>query len=179
MKLRVISGSLGGRQFDSPAGNKTHPMSEKIRGALFNMLGDVANLSFLDAFAGSGAISIEAISRGASHSVAIDADKSAYSSVVKNTQELGISSSIKATRANVSSWSDNNPDEKFDIVVCDPPYDQIKPDLIQKLSRHVTECGLMVLSLPPKNKFNPGDSFTRIAAKNYGDAELVIYRETG
>lgn len=65
MKLRVISGSLGGRLINSPPGNKTHPMSEKMRGAIFNILGNIEGLDVLDAYSGSGAIALEAISRKA------------------------------------------------------------------------------------------------------------------
>ena len=60
--MRVISGKFGGQLFDAPKGHRTHPMSEKVRGALFSVLGDISGLTVLDAFAGSGALSIEAIS---------------------------------------------------------------------------------------------------------------------
>ena len=70
--MRIISGVLGGRVFKAPNGNKTHPMSEKIRGAMFNSLGDISGLTVLDAFSGSGAVAIEAFSRGAEHVVAVD-----------------------------------------------------------------------------------------------------------
>lgn len=61
--MRIISGIYGGRTIQSPSGHKTHPMSEKMRGAIFNALGDIKGLSFLDAYGGSGAVALEAISR--------------------------------------------------------------------------------------------------------------------
>jgi len=70
--VRIIAGYLSGRQFNSPRSNRTHPMSDKARGGLFNSLGDISGLSLLDAFAGSGALSFEAISRGTASSVAVD-----------------------------------------------------------------------------------------------------------
>ena len=70
--MRVIAGRLGGRNFDSPKTQRTHPMSDKVRGALFNALGDLGGLTVLDAFAGSGACSLEAASRGATEVLAID-----------------------------------------------------------------------------------------------------------
>ena len=62
--MRIIAGSLGGRVFKAPSGHRTHPMSEKIRGAIFNALGDISDLTVLDAFTGSGALCFEAVSRG-------------------------------------------------------------------------------------------------------------------
>ena len=69
--MRVIAGRLGGRLFDSPHTRRTHPMSDKARGALFNMLGDIEGMHVLDPFAGTGALSFEAISRGAASALAI------------------------------------------------------------------------------------------------------------
>ena len=103
--MRIISGTLGGRHFDAPNGNKTHPMSDKARGGLFNALGDIKGLTVLDAFAGSGALSFEAISRGAKNAIAIDIDRSAITSVVKSAKELGVEDKIKTVRANASGWS--------------------------------------------------------------------------
>ena len=174
--MRVIAGSLGGRRIKSPSGHKTHPMSDKIRGAIFNMLGDVSGLSLLDAFAGSGAVGIEAISRGAQHVTAVDSDKNAHQAIVENINELKISNSVKAIKANVSSWSDNNPDKLYDILICDPPYNKIQPKLLNSLGRHVKSGSLAVYSLPPNSNFQPDLEFTEIAAKDYGDAAIVIYR---
>ena len=84
--MRVVSGSLGGRLFDSPRTHRTHPMSEKARGALFNTLGDIHGLRILDAYAGSGAITIEAESRGAQHVTAIDIDVEAIRTIASNVQ---------------------------------------------------------------------------------------------
>src|SRR3990167_3906944 len=147
--MRIIAGALKGRQFNEPHRHKTHPMSEKVRGALFNALGDIEGLTFLDAFAGSGALGFEAISRGAKSVVAVEIDKSAHSQVLQNIRTLQIENGVKVIRANVGGWSIHNMEKKFDIVLLDPPYDQIKTELLQKLiNRHVKEGGLAVLSYP-------------------------------
>ncbi len=70
--MRVIAGWLGGQNFDSPKSNRVHPMSDKMRGAIFGVLGDIKGLTVLDAFSGSGALAIESISRGAKSAIAID-----------------------------------------------------------------------------------------------------------
>lgn len=174
--MRIISGNLGGRSFQSPKGHRTHPMSERARGALFNMLGDIQGLTVLDAFAGSGALSLEAISRGASHATAIDIDKNAAAVIDSNAQSLGIDNQIKVIRANASGWSDNNPEETFDIVLLDPPHDKLQLPTIQKLARHTRPGGLLVLSWPGKKTAPAIKGLDHIATKDYGDMQLITYR---
>lgn len=175
--MRVISGSLKGRQFKPPNGHRTHPMSEKARGALFNTLGDIEDLTILDAFAGSGALCFEAISRGAKSAVAIDHDKNAIRALRDNVQELELSDKVKAIDANSSSWSDNNEEALFDIVFLAPPYDNLQENLLNKLTRHVTKEGLLVLDWPGNIDAPLFTGFEEVANKNYGDAALVYYRK--
>src|SRR3982751_643389 len=113
--MRIIAGTLKGRIFQEPHGHRTHPMSDKVRGALFNALGDIEGLTVLDAFAGSGALSFEAVSRGAKDTIAIDHDRHAIRALKENVTSLGLDGSVKAINANSSSWSGNNPDTRFDI----------------------------------------------------------------
>lgn len=176
--MRVIAGTLRGRNLHEPHGHKTHPMSEKVRGALFNALGDIEGLTFLDAFAGTGALAIEAISRGAASVVAIDKDRSAHDVLDKNIVELKLKDKIHPVRANASGWSIHNMEKRFDIVLLDPPYDQIKLSQLQLLiNRHVKKGGLAVLSFPGSIE-TPVFERTELAAdKNYGDAMLAYYRK--
>src|SRR6476469_3678245 len=117
--MRIIAGRLGGRQFDSPHTQKTHPMSDKMRGALFNILGDVDGLTVLDAFVGTGALSYEAISRGASHVTVTDSDRQAQLTIESNIKSLGLDKQVSLVKASVSAWSQTNPDAMFDLVLCD------------------------------------------------------------
>lgn len=181
MKLRIVGGKLGGRQYAAPRNKRTHPMSERMKGGMFNALGDLSGLRVLDCFGGSGAITFEAISRGASHATIVEIDKSAHSTILDNREQLGITGQIDAIRANVSGWSDNNPDAQFDIVFCNPPFDNLKLSLIEKLTKHVKPDGLMVVSWPTQD-YAPklaGLSLETIKEKDYGDAMLVFYRKTG
>ena len=175
--MRIIAGTLGGRQIHEPHGHRTHPMSEKIRGALFNALGDIEGLTFLDAFAGSGALAIEAISRGAKSVIAVDVDRRAHDALKRNILELGLSGGIKAIRANASGWSDNNPRVKFDLVLSAPPYDDLQPSLVRKLTKHTKKGGLYVLDWPGKIALHEFDGFERVTSKDYGDAQLAFYRK--
>lgn len=174
--MRVISGRLGGRSFLAPKGHRTHPMSDKIRGALFNILGDVSGLTMLDAFSGSGGIAIEAISRGAASVVAIDQDKTAATVIKNNIDQLGLGQSISLFNRNALNWSNRHPDQQFDIVLLDPPFDKVLYTTLIRLTKHVKPGGTLVLSLPGDEKsFNP-EGFDELARKSYGDAQLVFYR---
>jgi 16S rRNA (guanine966-N2)-methyltransferase len=176
--MRVIAGSLKGQQFQSPHGHKTHPMSEKARGALFNVLGDIEGLTFLDAFAGSGALAFEAASRGAKSVIAIDKDTSAHKAIEQNVKELHLQKTVHVTKANTGGWSIHNMEKKFDIVLLDPPFDELQSPLLEKLiKRHVKNGGLAVLNYPGHLKFPDFDKTQVAADKNYGDTQLVFYRK--
>ncbi len=173
--MRIIAGRLGGRSFKSPSGNRTHPMSDKVRGALFNVLGDISGLSVLDAFAGSGALSFEAVSRGASNAVAIDADRSAQRAIAESIAELDLEDKIKLVKSAAGAWlSTTNTD--YDLVLCDPPYDDVKPQLLVQLANRVKPSGIAVFSLPPTATIQLSSDFTLAEHKNYGDAELRFYQ---
>ncbi|MCA9324808.1 RsmD family RNA methyltransferase [Candidatus Saccharibacteria bacterium] len=174
--MRIIAGSLGGRQFASPTGHRTHPMSEKVRGAIFNALGDIDGLTIFDPFAGSGAVGFEAISRGASSATLLDIDKNAFECMKSNIHELASEDRVKAVRVNAASWLETQPDKLFDVVVLDPPYDDIKLALLQKLADRARPGGIVVLSLPPNDHVELPSSFTLLSSKSYGDATLWFYR---
>lgn len=173
--MRVVSGSLGGRTFDSPRGHRTHPMSDKIRGALFNMLGDLSGLTVADLYAGSGAISIEAISRGATDVTAIEADKVAFATIKRNIDLLNLSQKIAAHKIFVHSWL-NRTNDTFDIVIADPPYDDLQYKTLDKLHSVVKAGGLLVYSLPPNARLVLPESCELLSEKSYGDAKLLFFK---
>jgi 16S rRNA (guanine966-N2)-methyltransferase len=173
--VRVIAGRLGGRQFDSPKSSKTHPMSDKARGALFNVLGDIEGLTVLDAFAGSGALGFEAISRGAASVVSIDNDRAAQKTIEQNIRALAMGRQVKLIKASANAWLETNQGIMFDIVLCDPPYSDLQPNLLQRLSARLTPEGVLVLSWPGDK---PAPEFTGLRLldqKNYGDITLAFY----
>ena len=174
--MRIIAGRLGGRVFDSPRGRRTHPMSEQMRGALFNALGDIEGLSILDAFAGSGALGLEAVSRGAGHVVAVDIDKDAITTVTGNARTLGVSEKVKAIRAGLTSWLATSKDELFDIILADPPYDDLQGPTLQKLVARLRPSGVFVLSWPGKKEEPPLDGLELIQQNGYGDSRLLFYK---
>lgn len=174
--MRVISGKLGGRTFQSPRTYHTHPMGDKVRGALFNMLGDIDGLTVLDAFAGSGALAFEAISRGAESATLVELNKDAFQTIKRNIEKLGLEEQATVVMRNVKGWSHSNPDKKFDIVFCDPPYDAVLETLIFQLAMHVDEKGVLVLSWPASEPIPEVSGFEVGRHKVYGNATLIVYR---
>lgn len=172
--MRVSAGYLKGHEFSSPKMSSIHPMSEKMRLSIFNTLGDISNLNVLDAYSGSGALAIEAISRGAKTAVAVDKNKAAIKTINNNIKNLKLDKNIKVTQANISSWSKLNKNKQFDLIFADPPYNDLKLNQIENLSDHLKEKAIFVLSWPEKDtpKLH---NFKLIKSKNYGDANLVFY----
>ncbi len=181
--MRIISGQLKGQVFSSPHSHTVHPMSEKIRGAIFTMLGDIAELTILDAFGGSGAVSFEAISRGAAHVVCIEQNKSAFHCIVENAKSLSISKGkLQVINSNTYSWIRQDNAIKFDLVIADPPYDQSQKELnrLGELIEQAKINGLFIISFPVEHREltiqDESHKLDLIKIKNYGDAQLVFYR---
>lgn len=174
--MRVIAGFLGGRNFDAPKGHRTHPMSEKVRGAIFGALGDISGMTVLDTFSGSGALAIEAVSRGAASAVSVEVDKNAHTAITNNIERLGIATNVKSVRAYVNAWSTRHQSQLFDIIFADPPYDNLPFRDLNALPRHLKEHGTLVLSWPPKADWYPFDGLKVVQSKSYGDASLHFYQ---
>lgn len=174
--MRIIAGRLGGRLFEAPHGHRTHPMGDKIRGALFNTLGDIEGLSLLDAYAGSGAIGFEAISRGASKVIAVEADKPAQTCIKINITSLQVAETYTLINSFIMSFV-RRTHETFDIVVADPPYDNLVYKDLEALDKVVKVGGLLVYSLPPTARIILPKNFELLSTKSYGDATLSFYRK--
>ncbi len=174
--MRIIAGNLGGRQFDSSKRNRTHPMSDKIRGGLFNALGDITSLTVLDAFSGTGAIAFEAASRGAAQVIAIEIDKAAHNYIQANIINLGLEQRVKAIRANVAGWLQHSAQVRFDIIICDPPFDHLQLATIKQLAELLKRHGTFVLCWPggqPAPEIMP---LSLSKQSSYGDAQLAYFQ---
>jgi 16S rRNA (guanine966-N2)-methyltransferase len=153
-------------------------MSDKVRGGLFNALGDIEGLTVLDAFAGSGALSYEAISRGAKHSIAIESDRRAQATIIKNIESLGLEDTVQMVKAYCASWSGRHQKLIFDILLMDPPYDNLQIADLEKLVRHLAPSGVMAVSWPGKLDRLELKELDIVSQKNYGDAQLVFYKHS-
>lgn len=173
--MRIVAGRLGGRTFDAPRGHRTHPMGDKIRGAIFNMLGDISGLAVADLYAGSGALSFEAISRGAKQCIAIESDKVAYATIKRNIEALGLDETVIVRKMFVHSWL-NRTNDTFDIVIADPPYDDLVYKTLDKLHEVVKPGGLLIYSLPPSGRLVLPSHCELLVKKQYGDATIHCYK---
>ncbi len=120
--MRVIAGTYGGRELTAPKGRATRPTSDRVREALFSILGDVADLTVLDLFAGSGALAIEALSRGAAHATLVDSAPPAIAAIRRNLEALGISGEVVRQPAARFLQAASRDARQYDLVFLDPPY---------------------------------------------------------
>jgi 16S rRNA (guanine966-N2)-methyltransferase len=116
--VRVVAGELGGRRLAAPRGVAVRPTSDRVREALFSILGDVTGLAVLDLFAGTGALAIEAISRGAARATLVDRDPGPARA---NVEALAIGGRCRIVGEDAARFLDRD-DGQYDLVLCDPPY---------------------------------------------------------
>ena len=174
--MRIAGGTLKNRQFDAPGGHKTHPMSERLKSALFNVLGDIEGLTVLDAFAGSGALAFEAISRGAAHALLIENDTRASKTITANIKQLGVGKQVKLTEAPVFSWSERNKDQQFNLVFADPPFDALQSNSLAALADHLLPTGILVVNHPAGSEPAELSHMTLLKQKTHAGAQLLFYK---
>ena len=175
--MRIVRGSLGGRVLRAPAGAATRPTSEKVREAIFNILPDVAGMQVLDMFAGSGALGIEALSRGAAHATFIDLAKPALGVLRTNLRELGIEDRTTVLAGDAVVLAARHvPTSPWQLVFVDPPY---RSDLATRsvlALAHLAADPVVVIehdrrNAPPENL----GSLLRTDQRRYGDTMVSFY----
>ncbi|HEX9696714.1 MAG TPA: 16S rRNA (guanine(966)-N(2))-methyltransferase RsmD [Actinomycetota bacterium] len=126
MSLRVISGEAKGRRLKTPAGLDTRPTADRVRQTLFDILGDVSGARVLDLFAGSGALGIEAVSRGAVHATFVESDATAVKVIRANIALCGFDERAAVRRSDADSFLQRKPAamSPFDLAFLDPPYER-------------------------------------------------------
>jgi 16S rRNA (guanine966-N2)-methyltransferase len=120
--MRVISGTYGGRELVAPKGRATRPTGDRVREALFSILDDVTGLRVLDLFAGSGALGIEAVSRGAAEATLVDSAGAAVTAIKRNLESLGIEAEVVRQPAARFLQAAFRRARQYDLVFLDPPY---------------------------------------------------------
>ncbi len=183
---RIISGSAKGRRLATPKGANTRPTTDRTREALFSALvswfdttdadsaRQLGGVSVLDLFAGSGAVGLEAASRGAGPVVLVEADRPTARLIETNAHALGLRAEVRAVRAEAAAAS---PGRRFDLVFLDPPYDLSTEEVEELLevlgAKAVAERGLVVVERSARDRAPewPG-RFTDTWERNYGETVL-------
>ncbi len=174
--MRVVAGLYGGRRLTAPAGDETRPTSDRVREALFSVLGpSIHDARVLDLFAGSGALGIEALSRGAAKAVFVDRSHKAIQAVRANLSALEIEADVRALDARAALRAASARREAYDLVFLDPPYRRVAelgrelseglPAVLAPGARVVTESDRrapLQLDLPLADERRYGDTVIRI-----------------
>jgi 16S rRNA (guanine966-N2)-methyltransferase len=131
---RIIAGTYGGRRLAAPAGTRTRPTSDRVREALFSSLGTMTVLNgarFADLYAGSGAVGLEALSRGASHALLIESEPRAAQVIRGNIAALGVRTAARLVTGTVLKVVSSPPDgDPYDVMFADPPYAATDDELL-------------------------------------------------
>jgi len=177
VNVRLIAGRFGGRIIEGSGTTRTHPMSERIRNALFNKIAaEIPRADVLDAFAGSGALGLEALSRGAHHVTFVEKDRIAQKIIDNNIALLNVSGQSTVIKANVSSWL-NKTNEHYDLIFADPPFHDPQLSTVTDLFALLKPNGLMVLSYPGRGEMPTETGVVVVDNRSYGNAALAFYRK--
>ena len=169
-RMAITGGELRGRRLHVPKAG-VRPTTGRVREAIFSMLGVLEGTRVLDLFCGSGALGIEALSRGASAATFVDRDVSAVS---RNVEELGID--VRVERSDVVAWLRGQEDAAYGVVFCDPPYTlaaDLDVDLGALISRVLGDKGRLVLETAARQPIDLTLPISR--EREYGDTLIRIY----
>ncbi len=178
--MRVISGKLGGQRLVAPRGWKVRPTSDRVREAVFSALGErVVGATVLDLYCGTGALAIEALSRGAASATLIDRDTRP---ALGNVERLGLGERAELVRSDVERWLASRAAcaaaPRFDLVFVDAPYrlaDRVGERLDTHLPGLLAEDGCAVVESAARSPLRI-DSLERLRQRRYGAAEVSFYK---
>jgi 16S rRNA (guanine966-N2)-methyltransferase len=185
--MRVVGGSLRGRALLSPKSRAIRPTSDRLRESLFNILAHsfdnvTSGARVLDLFAGTGALGIEALSRGADFAMFVDSSDEAQSVLGENLTRLGLSSRSRPLRADAAKLAGSPQRQLFTLAFLDPPYacDLVRPTL-EALRRGawLMERSLVIVEESRKAIVAPPASFEYLDQRLYGDTQIVFLRFQG
>jgi 16S rRNA (guanine966-N2)-methyltransferase len=171
--LRVVAGSFKGRPLQAPRGVRTRPTPERVREALFSILGDVSGARVLDLYAGSGALGIEALSRGAASATFVDKDPRALAAIRRNLDAVGAEGKVRRRDALGFLTAAGG---RYDLVLIDPPYDsaaRLAGPLAERLPAVLAE-GARVVTESDKRK--PLElPLPLLRERTYGDTRIAVH----
>jgi 16S rRNA (guanine966-N2)-methyltransferase len=183
--VRVVAGSLRGRTLRAPKGDTTRPTSDRVRESLFAILGDLDGLRVLDLYAGSGALAIEAISRGAASATCVESNRAAIAAITENVEVLGLRDRVSIVTRRLGDakrvLGERGP---FDLVLVDPPYADVTSGALERELRGilgqetkiVAAGALLVLEHAARDAPPSLAPLTLESTRRWGDTAATFYR---
>jgi 16S rRNA (guanine966-N2)-methyltransferase len=175
--VRVVAGSRKGARIFAPKGVDTRPTADRVREAAFNLIGPVDDMAVLDLFAGSGAMGIEALSRGAARAVFVEADRNATRAIERNLEKLGLTgAAVVRMDAITALATEAAAGRRYDLVLVDPPYEMFS-SVQTGLARYlpaVLETGALVV-VETGAAEEPDLPIPRRTSRRYGSARLTVF----
>ena len=175
--MRIVAGTHRGARIFAPKGIETRPTGDRVREAAFNLIGPVEGASVLDLFAGSGAMGLEALSRGAARAVFVESDREACRAIERNLDKLALAGSTvlqeDALRALAQETAANR---RYDLVLVDPPYEaysSLQTPLSTYLPAVLAEDGLLVVETSSREE--PELPLAKRTSRRYGSARLTLF----
>lgn len=177
--MKILAGELKGRVLIRPKSPLVRPMGDKVRAALFDIVGPLSGLSVLDVYAGSGAIGFEALSRGAALVEAIEGNVKVARLIEQNAKQLELDWGYQLWVMTVEKWlaaRDSRLGTAYDLIVADPPYARIQADVLDKLGGRLKPGGVLIVSHSSRIKPSELESVLLFQTKKYGDSSVSFYR---
>jgi 16S rRNA (guanine966-N2)-methyltransferase len=176
--LRIVAGELGGRRLATPPRRSAavRPTSDRVREALFSILGDVRDTRVLDLFCGTGALGLEALSRGAAQATLVDTHTALAR---RNVADLGVGERCQVVRADARAFL-RRTRRAFDLVFCDPPYrlaDRLEGDLDSLIPKRLAPGGRLIVEGAAARP--PRISLPVLTERTYGDTVVSVYAGEG
>jgi 16S rRNA (guanine966-N2)-methyltransferase len=169
--VRIVAGERKGARLDVPAGRDTRPTGDRLRESLFAILGDVGGLAVLDPFAGSGALGLEALSRGAAHATFVESAAPSLASLRTNIEQLGASSAATVHRGDALRFIETVGETAFDVAFADPPYRKGLAAQVAERWREARFSRILAIEHEAVEAMPAGGRTRR-----YGDTALTFYR---
>lgn len=175
--MRIIAGTRKGHTIQAPPGRDTRPTSDRVRENVFNILGPIDDAVVLDLYAGSGAMGLEALSRGARSSVLVEPDRDAQRTIERNLEKLGLKgAALVKQNARRALAAEAAAGRLYDLVLVDPPYrmfDSFQPTLAAYLPALLADDGLVVVET--EKRVEPELPLARRTSRTYGSARLTLF----
>jgi 16S rRNA (guanine(966)-N(2))-methyltransferase RsmD len=181
MTLRVIAGKAKGRKLKSVPGDTTRPITDRVKEALFNILaGDVIDSNWWDLFAGTGAVGIEALSRGAALVRFSDSNRAPIETIKANVEQCGFNSQADIRRGDAFAFLASAPDKRFEYIYIAPPqYQQMWAKALELVDKNIdwlTEDGWVIAQIDPKEYESLVlENLAEFEQRRYGSTLLVFF----